>query len=58
MDNRSEPYLELGDCECLGQFFGSGHILCIEMSQWTMAIVRKPSDLGSIPGTHMVKGES
>lgn len=51
MDNRSGPYLELGDCECLG------HILCIEMTQWMKSLVAKPSDLSSIPGTHMVKGE-
>ena len=57
MDNRSEPYLELGECEYLGQFFRPGHILCTEMTQWMKALVAKPSDLSSIPGTHMAKGE-
>ena len=57
MDNRSEPYLELGDCEFLGQFFSPVHILCIEMTQWMKALVAKPGYLSSIPGTHTVRGE-
>lgn len=28
------------------------------MAQWVMAVVVKPDDLGLIPGSHMVEGES